>query len=203
MTPSASGPPTRPTLLRRIRNRQDHEAWTSFVTIYTPLIYGHCRKRGLQEEDARDVTQEVFVKVWKFEYQPEKGRFRSWLGTVTWRAIRRKQRQRREVNGRGTVEGEDLLDQETARQEESALEADINRYLFETALARVRPHFADPTWRAFELAWCQDRPAAEVAHELGIPIDHVYVAKHRVLKRLREEIEHLAEDTDWGSTSSR
>ena len=62
------------------------------------------------------------------------------------------------------------------------------------ALARCRPHFEEPTWRAFELAWLQKRPAAEVAEALGLPIDKVYVAKSRVLGRLEQEVRDLAED---------
>jgi DNA-directed RNA polymerase specialized sigma24 family protein len=81
-------------------------------------------------------------------------------------------------------------DQDTAWREE------LYRRILEVALARTRPHFEERTWRAFTGVWREGRPAAEVAQELGQTIDEVYVAKSRVLKRLRQEVSELAEDTD-------
>jgi RNA polymerase sigma-70 factor (ECF subfamily) len=198
MAVHAPGPATRPTLIWRIRNSLDHEAWESFSTIYTPLIYGHCRRRGLKAEDAKDVTQIVFTRLFQairtFEYRPEKGRFRSWLGKVVAHAISRYRKKRREVAW-GDTGAESLLDHEEARQEDTAWTEAFNHHIYQTALARIRPHFAEQTWRAFELVWCDNLAPLEVAHQLSLPIDHVYVAKHRVKERLREEIEHLAEDS--------
>src|ERR1051325_12255883 len=80
-------PQTRPTLLLKIRDAQDHQAWESFVIIYAPLIHGFCMKRGLQDADAADVAQEVLkavaLSIQRFEYEPARGKFRNWLLTVT------------------------------------------------------------------------------------------------------------------------
>jgi RNA polymerase sigma-70 factor (ECF subfamily) len=79
-------PLTRPSLLVRIRELQDQEAWSEFVEIYGPVVYGFARKRGLQDSDAADLTQEVLRAVTaaanKLVYDPRKGRFRSWFYTV-------------------------------------------------------------------------------------------------------------------------
>jgi len=79
-------PLTRPSLLLRIRDVGNHEAWEQFVEIYTPLVYGFCRSRGLQDADAADVAQEsmraVAQAIGKFEYDPQRGKFRNWLLTV-------------------------------------------------------------------------------------------------------------------------
>ena len=79
-------PITRASLLLRVRDAKDEAAWVQFVQIYTPLIYGYCRSRGLQESDAADVTQEVMRAVARaiarFEYDPQRGKFRNWLLTV-------------------------------------------------------------------------------------------------------------------------
>lgn len=88
---SSKIPTTKLSLLIRVKDRNDEAAWAEFVKVYTPLIYGFSRSRGLSESDARDVTQAVFVRVLKsigaFEYDPARGRFRAWLGTLTWREI--------------------------------------------------------------------------------------------------------------------
>src|SRR6516165_3933455 len=92
MESNSGGALTRPSLLRRIRDPGDTEAWQTFVDVYGPLIYRHGRGRGLQDADAADVTQEVLFQVSRsiqtFEYRPEQGRFRDWLGTVTENKIR-------------------------------------------------------------------------------------------------------------------
>ena len=78
--------PTQPSLLLRIRDASDEESWQTFVSIYAPLIYRSCRRRGLQDADAADVGQDVLAQVARsirdFEYQPGRGRFRDWLGTI-------------------------------------------------------------------------------------------------------------------------
>src|SRR3954470_19529751 len=82
---------TRPSLLVRIKDARDDDAWTTFVQTYAPLVYCYCRRRGLLGQDAADVVQEVMAQVARsardFEYQPERGRFRDWLGTITCRKL--------------------------------------------------------------------------------------------------------------------
>jgi len=200
MAANSSGSSTRPSLLLRIRDPRDAEAWQTFVDVYGRLVYRHCRGRGLRHEDAENVAQEVFAQVSKsirrFDYQPEVGRFRGWLGTVTRNEINRfLKKDACTVHGDGGGDGEHALNSAASRSEETAWEEEFNAHLLATALARSRPYFEEQTWRAFELVWLDKRPAAEAAQELGVPIDRVYVAKSRVLERLEQEIRDLAEDS--------
>jgi RNA polymerase sigma-70 factor (ECF subfamily) len=71
---------------------------------------------------------------------------------------------------------------------------DFHTHVLSVALARIRPHFEPATWRAFECVWLENRAAVATAAELGVPIETVYVAKSRVLKRLEAEVLLLAED---------
>jgi len=186
---------TRSSLLLRVRDPRDHEAWTTFVELYGRLVYSHCRNRGLGHQDAENVTQEVFAQVCqsiqKFDYQPERGRFRNWMGTVTRNEINRFLKKEARV-GCGADDG--VLDNLAAPEEDTVWTDEFHAHVFTVALARTRPHFEELTWRAFELAWLEGRPAAEVALELGVPIEKVYVAKSRVLERLEGEVRELAED---------
>jgi RNA polymerase sigma-70 factor (ECF subfamily) len=200
MAAHSSGSSTRPSLLLRVRDPRDAEAWQTFVDVYGRLVYRHCRCRGLGHEDAENVTQEVFAQVSqsirRFDYQPEVGCFRGWLGTMTRNEINRfLKKNARVVHGSGGGEDEHGLDSAAARGEDTAWAEEFNAHLLATALARSRPHFEDQTWRAFELVWLENRPALEVARELGVPIDRVYVAKSRVLERLQQEVRDLAEDS--------
>jgi RNA polymerase sigma-70 factor (ECF subfamily) len=192
--------PTRPSLLLRLRDPHDRESWATFVEVYGPLTYRHCRRRGLRHEDAEDVTQEVFTRIGAairtFEYRPDLGGFRHWLGTLVRNEVYRfLKRTRPGTAGRGGDDSDDVLNEVAARGEDTLWAEEFNAHVLQTALARSRAHFDAQTWRAFERTWRDNRPAPEVARELGRAIDWVYVAKCRVLKRLWQEVQELADDT--------
>jgi RNA polymerase sigma-70 factor (ECF subfamily) len=162
-------------------------------------VYRHCRRRGLQDADAADVTQEVLVQVARsirtFEYRPERGRFRDWLGAVTRQKVRGwHQKRSRDIAATGGAAPNTALEHLPAPEADTEWTADFNAQVLQVALERIRPHFAVATWQAFEKVWLDDQPAAEAARALNQPIETIYVAKSRVLKQLREEILLLAED---------
>ncbi len=189
---------TRPSLLLRLRSAEDADAWRTFVETYMPLLYRWCRRAGLQDADAADVSQEALLQVVRsirrFEYQPQRGRFRDWLALVIRRRLSRFWQQQ----GRAGVATGDETAQASEQPEAAPADpewvAEFNAHLLRVALERVRSEFESSTWQVFELTWLAGRPAAEAAAELGLSLPAVYVAKHRVLKRLEEEVLHLAED---------
>ena len=87
----AAVPPTRPSLLLRLRDPLDEPAWRHFVELYAPVVYGYARKQGLQDADASDICQDVLVgvarSVGRLEYDPAKGAFRNWLFTIVRRKL--------------------------------------------------------------------------------------------------------------------
>jgi RNA polymerase sigma factor (sigma-70 family) len=194
-----SGRQTHPSLLIRLRDPLDAVAWATFAEVYAPMIYRYARHRGLQDADAADVTQDVLAEVSRcirtFEYRPEAGRFRDWMGTLA----RRKLIRFLDRKARGELEVLTDLDPEhPACAENSQPDTDWDTVFAETiwqaALARAKERFEPATWQAFERVWIDGRGAAEAAAELGLTIEKVYVAKSRVLKRLEEEVRLLAED---------
>ena len=204
---SASGLRTRPSLLLRLRDPADAAAWGTFVDVYGPLVYGHARRRGLRHEDAEDVTQRVFVRVAgairSFDYRPDAGRFRDWLGAVVRNEVHRFWKQDgRAAHGTGG-EGPGALEQVAAPVADTEWTAEYNAHVLHVALARCRPRFEEPTWRAFEHVWLEHRPAAAVARAFGQPIDWVYTAKSRVLKQLWQEVQELADDAALAVNTSR
>jgi RNA polymerase sigma factor (sigma-70 family) len=195
-TPSSLS--TRPSLLLRLRDPADQASWATFVDAYAPLVYRYARRQGLQNADCADVTQEVMFDAARclgsFEYQPERGRFRDWLGTLTRRKLARFFRKR---NRGGSAQGGADSDEpfaEIAEQLDAAWNDEFNARVLNVALERIRPEFEDFTWRAFERVWLDSQPVAETATELNLSLMTVYSAKSRILKRLREEIQLLAED---------
>lgn len=199
MSEHAAEAATSPSLLLRIRDPGDQDAWRTFVDVYGPLVYRHARRRGLQDADAAEVTQEVLFQVSRsiqtFEYRPEQGRFRDWLGTVTHNKIcSLRRRQAGAAHAVGDTGKEDGVEVLAAPPKDTQWAEEFYRHLLQTALTRTRPHFEEPTWRAFELLWRDQLPVADVARELGQTVNWVYLAKSRVLHRLQQEVQHLAED---------
>jgi RNA polymerase sigma factor (sigma-70 family) len=191
---------TNPSLLLRIRDSGDSGSWHEFAEVYGPVIRGYCLRRGLQEADAADVTQEVLAQVVRsigsFDYQPGRGTFRAWLGTVTRNRISRFF----EVNGRHvrSAGGHRSAEQIATAGEDPEWSAEFHARILEAALARIRCEFEPTTWNAFVQVWSGDQPAPLVAKSLGIKIDAVYVAKSRILRRLRDEVLALADDSHIG-----
>src|SRR5262249_53165515 len=144
-------------------------------------------------------TQEVFAQVSQsiraFDYRPDLGRFRDWLGTVTRHEIQRFLKKEARAARGGDPAAEAVLGNVAARDEDTNWDEAFHAHVLARALARCRPHFTDQTWRAFELVWLEKRPAADVAQELNLRIDKVYVAKSRVLDRLEQEVRELAADS--------
>jgi len=192
-------PVTRPSLLLRVRNAEDAAAWGQFVEIYTPLIFGFCRGRGLQEADAADVAQEVMRAVsrsmGRFDYNPERGTFRSWLFTVTrnkFNNFLERRRNHREADGGTTMQ--ELIEARPCPEQDESWDREYRQRLFDWACAQIRGEFQEGTWQAFWRTAVAEESGEEVAQALGMSVGAVYVAKSRVRTRLRECIATVTGD---------
>jgi RNA polymerase sigma-70 factor (ECF subfamily) len=176
-------------LLERLRQPGEQQAWGRFVDLYTPLLYYWARRLGLPSAAAADLVQEVFVvlvrKLPEFRYDPHKS-FRNWLRTITHNKWREHRRRRGPALAVAAGRLEDLPDQDDTGAFE---EAEYRRHLVGRALELVQPEFPDTTWAAFREYVVCGKSAAEVAAALNISPGTVYAAKSRVLSRLRQEID--------------
>jgi RNA polymerase sigma-70 factor (ECF subfamily) len=195
---ASEGPgPTSPTLLGRLgRVPADHAAWGEFAERYGRKIYGWCRRWGLQEADAEDVTQDVLLRLARkmrdFRYDPARS-FRAWLKTVTHHAWRDfAEGLNRPGVGSGDSHTLELLQTVEARDGlVSALDEEYDRELLDEALARVRLRVQPHTWQAFHLLAVEGRSGAEAAARLGMKVAAVFVARSKVQKMAREEVRKL------------
>jgi RNA polymerase sigma-70 factor, ECF subfamily len=201
----SSGPPTGPSsasigasLLERLRVGQAG-AWERLAELYGGTVYVWCRRAGVSETDAADVSQEVFSAVARsignFRRERPSDSFRGWLWTITHNKIRdhwrRSADQARAAGGTTALE---LMNQvaESAGPESQA-EGEPGD-LYRRALELIHSEFEERTWRAFLMVTVESRLPADVATELGMTPGAVYIAKSRVLKRLREEFGDLIEE---------
>lgn len=198
-------PDTRPSLLIRLRDPKDERAWTEFLDIYAPLIKRLARKRGLQDADAADLAQDVFraltLTIADWDPDPARGSFRGWLSRVARNMIvNRLIALKRQPRGSGdTGMGRWLQEQpEPAERIETESEFDEERRkrLFAWGAEQSRSEFRPATWEAFWRTAVEGRPPAAVAGELGITVGSVYVAKSRVMARIRSKIEGVLDETE-------
>ena len=194
-----SVPPTRPTLLFRIRDARDQEAWGRFIDLYAPLVYGFLRKRGLQDADSADLTQDVLRQVAaaakSLEYDAKRGSFRGWLFTIVQNRLTDHWRKEgiREHGGGDTDAQQKLneIPQPGGMDASAEWDADYERQLFHYAANIVKQDFTPTTWQAFWMTAVDGVGGREVAEKLEMKVAAVYLAKGRVMARLKDQVKLL------------
>jgi len=185
---------TRASLLLRIRDSADRIAWTDFVQLYAPLIHAYGMHRGLQDADAADLVQEVLRRVARsmpqFEYDRSRGTFRGWLLTVTRNEVRKiAARKGSPVQGSGDTHVRSVLEQQP---DHSNTDGDWDREyqwnLFLWAADHVKREFRAATWQAFWQSVVEGEAIDAVASTLNVSAGAVYIARSRVIARIRQEI---------------
>ncbi len=180
-------------LLDRIRQAPSGDAWARFVDVYSPLLFRWANRLGLDEHDVADLVQEVFATLVEhlphFSYDPGRS-FRAWLKTILMNVWRKHQAKRALTRNAGQGELDDLEGSDPRLELE---EEEYRRHLVARALGLMQAEFECCTWKACWEFVVQDRPAAEVAAELGMSVNAVYLAKSRILRRLRAELQGLVD----------
>lgn len=174
-------------LLERLKRPNQPEAWARFVDLYTPLLYYWARRVGLRAPEAGDLVQDVFVvllqKLPEFTYDPRK-QFRSWLRTVTLNKWRESQRRRQ-------PHAAPLSELAAPPDMDGFEETEYRHRLVGRALELMQEDFQPATWKACWDYVVVGRPVGEVARALGLTVNAVYLAKSRVLRRLRQELDGM------------
>ena len=192
-------PTTRASLLVRLAHATDRQSWAHFVDVYAPIVYGFARGRGLQDADAADLTQTVLLRVARamdrFDYDPERGTFRGWLFTIACNELR-KFLERPGIRGTGDTDVQRLLEAQPAQAKDplASWQEAWEHERFAWAAEQVQAGCEEKTWRAFWQTAVEGRPGKEVAAELGLSTAAVYLAKGRVMARLRDVLNQATED---------
>jgi RNA polymerase sigma-70 factor (ECF subfamily) len=196
--------PTRQSLLSRLKDWNDQESWRLFFDTYWGLIYKAAVRAGLTAAEAEDVVQETVVSVSKslpgFDYQEMKGGFKGWLMRLTtWRILDQIRKRTPEVavleqNPDDTsVESAPIeqMTELTGHPFETLWDQEWESNLLEAAMRRVKASVDPKQFQIFDLLVRKDWPAAKVSADLQINVARVYLAKHRVGRLLKKEIECL------------
>lgn len=188
---------TRPSLLLRIRDRSDTDAWRAFDAIYRPMLHRFALSQGLTRDDAEDVRQEclaaIYDRIGDFAYDPARGRFKGWLKTMVNNRVRNLRRHRAEAQA-GTA------DLQRPQHREPAPEEAFDRIWAQEhlwhCLRAVREEVGEKTYAAFERYVIERRPIDEICRALGLTANNVYTIKWRLTEKVAARMKALLGDED-------
>ena len=195
--------PTRASLIQRLKNWEDQASWQEFFETYCRLIYGVAVKRGLTKSEAQEVVQETMISVAKhmptFKYDPAIGSFKTWLLNMTrWRIADQVRKRlpltmiqesgecilREEYENMGSAN-------EVSPDLEKIWDAEWEKNLLEVAVSKARRRLDPQQYQIFDFYVNKAWTAEKVAKTLGVSLNQVYMAKHRVTDMITQEIERL------------
>lgn len=191
-------PETRNSLIARLQDPADEEAWQVFVEIYRPVILRLAQSKGIQAADAEDLAQKVLLSIANAigRWEPDgPAKFRTWLRRITDNAIINALTRPKPDRGIGSSEIMELLHAQADRTSSTAqqLETEYQRETFQWAARNVSTEFSDESWQAFWLTAVEGKSADEVAKALGKNRGSIYTARSRVMKRLIEKVNEITE----------
>lgn len=192
-------PETRPTLIQRLQQGGDDAAWEEFVSIYRPVVVRMALQKQMQPDDAEDLAQQVMmlvlrsIRTWTLD--PERARFRTWLQTVVRNATINALTRRPKDQGRGGTTSIDKLNQQPARADSIWFDLEWQRETLRWAVGQVRSEFEPATWTAFWETAIEGASAQEVAKRIGKSVGAVYIARTRVMQRIKQRIASLNQDS--------
>lgn len=190
-------PETRPSLIRRVQAGTDADAWDEFSAIYRPVIVRLAVAKGLQAEDAEDLAQKVLMSVAKnikrWKQDEKRARFRTWLQRVVRNAtLNALTRAPKDAAIGGAAAFEVLA--ELPQRDSEAFDREWRRETLQWAAQQVRDDFQPATWDAFWLTAVEGESPEAAAARTGKSIGAVYIARTRVMQRIRAKVEELLED---------
>ena len=188
-------PETSETLIARVKDPADAAAWNDFVAIYRPVIYRMARRRAMQDADAHDVAQKVLLAVSQAieRWEPGQDRppFRAWLATLSRNAILNVLSRRRPDAATGSSQTLEILHEQAATDPQTTAELALEsrRETLRWATEQIRGEFSEAIWKMFWETAVTGRAVTDVAADLGRTTGAVYMARFRVMQRLKEKIE--------------
>lgn len=190
-------PETDYSLIDRVKDADDAASWLEFVGLYQPVIYRMARRRGMQDADAQDVIQQVFVAIARSVcgWSPSPGQppFRAWLTTIARNAITTALTRQPKDRATGSTSVVDLLcNQPDSSPTESEIATELQVEIVRWAADQIRADFTEKTWDVFWKTSMDGVSVAEMARQSGRSPGAIYVARHRVLSRLKEKIAEVS-----------
>ena len=194
-------PETSHSLIERVHDPANGAAWAEFLGIYQPVVYRMARRRGLQDADAQDVVQQVFASIARsidtWTGGADRPPFRAWLTTVARNAITNALTRRPRDRAAGSTSVVQRLNEVPVPEETiSEIIREAQREIVHWAAKQIRPEFTEQTWNIFWKTSIDGVAIEDVAALTGRSVGAIYVARHRVLTRLKEKVAEVSQHWD-------
>lgn len=192
-------PETSESLILRVKDPADAAAWSAFLRIYRPVVFRLARSRGLQDADADDLTQKVFVAIARsvdgWASDSEAPPFRAWLYRVAHNEILKAITRQKPDVGAGSSSVQEMLGEIPERDAgvKTTLIHEGRREAFRWAADEIRREFTAATWAMFWQSTIENNPVAKVAKDHARTSGAVYLARYRVMKRLKEKVDEVSD----------
>ena len=203
-----NAPTTRPSLILRLRNRDDLDAWQQFVEIYQPLVFRLAVSKGFQHSDAADIVQEVLLRVAgaveRWDPDEDRGTFRGWISRIARNlmiSFLEKSDRQPVIAGHGSASDLLAILPDLPDLPSPEFDEELDRQIFSWAAMRVESTCQESTWQAFWRTAVDDDPVPEVAKQLGMSVGSVYVARSRIIQRLRREVQNFKRESESGEVT--
>jgi RNA polymerase sigma-70 factor (ECF subfamily) len=192
-------PETRHSLIQRLQDPGDDAAWEEFASIYRPIIVRIALRKQLQLDDAEDLAQQVLMLVLKniskWKKDPTRARFRTWLQTVVRNAMINALSRRPKDQASGGTTSLEQLHQSPDKADSLWFDLEWERQTLRWVAQQVRSEFEPSTWTAFWDTAIEEWSAQEVAERIGKSVGAVYIARSRVMQRIKQKIAELDGDS--------
>lgn len=194
-------PETSSSLIARVKDIGDGASWSEFLGIYQPVIFRMARRRQLQDSDAEDVIQQVFLSISRsienWESTEELPPFRAWLTTIARNEISKALAQRARSFKTGTTSIAELLENQAAAEvTASEILMETRQEIVRWAVEQIRSEFSDEHWRLFRLTAIDGVSISDVAKSSGRTTGSIYVVRYRAIARLKEKIQEVSQQWD-------
>lgn len=202
----AEFPETSLSLIDRLQDAANDEAWKEFLQIYQPVVYRMARLRRLQDADALDVTQQVFTSISRaiHRWVPKASGppFRAWLTTIAGNAITTALTRQPRDRATGSASTDNLLNREPADSDVAAeMQIQARLEVVRWAAEQIRREFSEQTWDIFWQTAMEEVSVTELVEKSGRTAGAIYVARHRVLGRLKQKIAETSLHWDLPSSA--
>jgi RNA polymerase sigma-70 factor (ECF subfamily) len=192
-------PETNESLILRVKDPADAASWSDFLSIYRPVVVRMACGRGLQHADADDLAQQVFLSVAKAieDWEPDSRQppFRVWLARITRNAIVNALTRRKPDAPGGSTSVQELLRELPERNDETTqqLMEESRSEAIRWATEEIKNEFTEATWAMFWLTSIEGESVAEVARQQNKSLGAVYMARFKVMQRLKEKVLEVSE----------
>ncbi len=199
---------TRSTLLNRMKNDGDQEGWVDFFNTYWKLIYSVAKKVGLSDADAQDVVQETILtvhrKIKEFDYDRNKGSFKGWLKVITRSRIndhfrkqsRRPDKPNQHINDEDKSGPDETIPDPDGFELERIWDQEWQSHRASIALERVKQQVSPKQFQIFDCYVLKEWSVEDIKRKLDYSSGQIYMAKYRVGKLLKQELEILLEEEE-------